>query len=141
MDHEYTEQFLATTRAAAATTASDPLNVLHAVYEAIIRSDFDEFGESTTDDVELNIYGFRPIDGSWRGRNDVVAAARKSYAQLENQQPEIEAMISQGDTIAVLLREKGVLKSTGQAYSLRGVQWFTFEKGKIKRIDQIAATV
>jgi hypothetical protein len=33
-------------------------------------------------------------------------------------------MISQGDSVAVLMRESGVLKSTGQAYSIRGVQWF-----------------
>jgi hypothetical protein len=71
----------------------------------------------------------------------VVAAARKNYGKLENQQPEIEAMISHGDSIAVLLRESGVLKSTRQAYSIRGVQWFTFVDGKIRKIDQIAASV
>jgi len=32
-------------------------------------------------------------------------------------------MISDGDSIAVLLRESGMLKSTKQVYSIRGVQW------------------
>jgi hypothetical protein len=40
-----------------------------------------------TADVELNICGFPAIDGNWRGRNDVVAAARKNYGQLENSSP------------------------------------------------------
>ena len=142
MSPEYTDKFLATARPTETdATSNDPQTVLHAAYDAIIRGDFDAFGESVTDDVELNICGFGAIDGNWRGRNDVVAAARKNYAQLENQQPEIEAMISQGDSIAVLLRESGVFKSTGQAYSIRGVQWFTFAGGKIKKIDQIVASI
>jgi hypothetical protein len=50
-------------------------------------------------------------------------------------------MISHGDSIAVLIRESGVLKSTKQAYSIRGVQWLTFADGKIRKIDQIAASI
>jgi len=50
-------------------------------------------------------------------------------------------MISDGDSIAVLLRESGMLKSTKQVYSIRGVQWFTFADGKIKKVDQIATSI
>jgi ketosteroid isomerase-like protein len=142
MNPEYTDKLLATAGSSAADASpNDPQTVLRAAYAAIIRGDFDALGESMTDDVELNICGFPAIDGGWRGRNDVVAAARKNYAQIENQQPEIEAMISQADTIAMLLRESGVLKSTKQAYSIRGVQWFTFADGKIKKVDQIVASI
>jgi ketosteroid isomerase-like protein len=142
MDPKYTDKLLATTRPGATDASSnDPQTVLHAAYAAIIRGDFDSLAESMTDDVELNICGFPTIDGSWRGRNDVVAAARRNYAQIENQRPEIEAMISDGDSIAVLLRESGVLKPTRQAYSIRGVQWFTFAEGKIRKIDEIAASI
>jgi ketosteroid isomerase-like protein len=142
MDAEYTDKLLATARAAATDASSnDPQDVLHAAYDAIIKGDFDALGESMTDDVNLNICGFPTIDGNWRGRNDVIAAARKNYGQLENQQPEIEAMISHGDSIAVLLSESGVLKSTRQAYSIRGVQWFTFADGKIRKVDQIIASI
>jgi hypothetical protein len=34
-----------------------------------------------------------------------------------------------------------VFKSTGQAYSIRGVQWFTFAGGKIKNIEQLVASI
>jgi hypothetical protein len=60
---------------------------------------------------------------------------------LTSQQPEIESMIRQGDCIAVLLRENGVFKSSGQAYSVRGVQWFSFEDARISKIDQIIARI
>ena len=36
---------------------------------------------------------------------------------LEEEKPEIESMISQGNNIAVPLRDSGVLKSNGQAAS------------------------
>jgi ketosteroid isomerase-like protein len=134
MDPEYSEPLLTTVR------EHDPQTVLHLAYDAIIRGDFDSFGQWVTDDVELHIAGFGPLDGTWRGRNDVVAATRKNFAQIESQQPVIEGLISQGDSVAVLVREKGVLKTTGQTYTLRALQWFTFADGKIKKIDEIAAT-
>jgi len=96
-----------------------------------MQGDYDAFGESITDDAELSICGFGALDGTWRGRDEVVAAARKNYGLLANQKPEIETMIWQGDCVAVLLRESGIFKSSGQAYSVRGVQWFTFANGKI----------
>jgi ketosteroid isomerase-like protein len=141
MNPEYSDRLLQTVRPAATIDTSDSQAVLHAVYSAIIQGDFDGFGESLADDVELNIRGFGPMDGIWRGRNEVVEATRKNFGLVNGQQPEIEGMISEGDSVAVLLRESGVLKSTGQAYSIRAVQWFTFAGGKIKRIDEIVASL
>jgi uncharacterized protein len=141
MHPEYADRILATTRPVATHAANDPQAVLHAAYEAVIRGDFDVFGESLTEDVELNISGFVPMNGTWRGRNEVVAATRRNFAEVEHQQPTIEGMICQGDRIAVLLRESGMLKSIGKAYSIRGVQWFTFASGKIAKIDEIVASV
>ena len=60
---------------------------------------------------------------------------------MGNQKAEIESMISQGEQVAVLVRESGVVKSSGQAYSVRGVQWFTFANGKIKKIDEIIVSI
>ena len=140
MHREYTDRLLRTTSTAASQDHRDPQTVLHAVYDAIIQGDFDAFGESLTADDELNISGFGPLDGSWRGRNDVVSATRKNFSLVGDQRPEIDGMISQGDCVAVLLRESGVFK-TGEAYSIRAVQWFTFADGKIKKIDEIVASV
>jgi ketosteroid isomerase-like protein len=78
MDPEYTDKLLSTVSAAATSGAQGPLVSLHAVYDAIIKGDFEAIGEFMTDDVELNICGFPATDGNWRGRNDVIAAARKN---------------------------------------------------------------
>ncbi len=141
MESEHSENFLAAVRSAAASDASDVQKMLHEVYTAVIGGNFDALGEAVTDDVELNIFGFGPMHGTWRGRKDVVEATRRNFGLVSSQQPEVEDMISQGDRIAVLLRETGTLKSNGQAYSLRGVQWFTFAGGKIKKIDEILASI
>ena len=140
MDNEYSDRLLRTTGTAAMKETGATHGALHAAFDAIIQGDFGAFGEAVTDDVELNICGFGALDGSWRGRDAVVAATRKNFGMLEQQKPEIESIISQGDRIAVLLRERGVFKANGQPYSVRGVQWFTFADGKIKNIDEIIAS-
>jgi ketosteroid isomerase-like protein len=141
MDREYSTRFLRTTSGAATKDVTDPKTVLHAAFDAIIQGNYDVFGESVTDDVELSIRGFGGMEGTWRGRDEVVAATRTNFAMLLEQKPEIESMIAEGDRIAVLLRENGILKSNGQAYSIRGVQWFTFADGKISKIDEIVASI
>jgi ketosteroid isomerase-like protein len=139
MDREYTDRLLVTTGGAATKDFGDPQAVLHHAFEAVIRGDFDAFADAVADNVEMNISGFGPLDGAWRGRDEVVAATRRNFGLLANQRPEIESMIAQDDRVAVLLRESGVFKSNGQAYSVRGVQWFTFANDKISKIDEIIA--
>lgn len=141
MDREYTDKLLQKVRADATNEINNPQAVLHAAYDAIVQGNFDAFAELLTEDVEFTICGFGPMNGTWRGRNEVVAATRRNFALLAGQQPAIEDMISQGDRVAVLMRESGSVKSTGQAYSIRGVQWFTFADGKIKKIDEIIANI
>ena len=141
MDREYTDRFLRTTGSAATEDIKAPQTVLHAAFDAIIQGDFEAFGELITDDIELTVSGFGFLDGTWRGRDEVVTATRRNFSLVANQKPEIESIISQGERVAVLLRESGVFKSSGQAYSVRGVQWFTFAGDKIKKIDEIVASI
>jgi ketosteroid isomerase-like protein len=141
MDREYTDRFLAKVEAAATDDPSDPQAILRSVYAAIIDGDFDALDKWFTDDVEFNMCGFGPINGTWRGRQEVLKATHRNYAILNGQQSEIDGTISEGPCVAVLLRESGTLKSSGQAYSIRGVHWFTFADGKIKKIDGIAASI
>jgi ketosteroid isomerase-like protein len=141
MDREYTAKLLRTTGSAVTKVDSDPQTVLHEAFDAIIGGNFEVFGELLADDAELHVRGFGPLDGTWHGRDDVVAATRRNFGLLAGQKPEIEGMISQSDRVAVLLRESGLFKSSGQAYSVRGVQWFTFANGKIQKIDEIVASI
>jgi ketosteroid isomerase-like protein len=141
MDAQYTARFLNTIRNHSPNPEALDSNreTLHAVYDAVIRGDFKAFGEFLTDDVELDIRGVGSMDGNWRGREQVVEAARTNFSQLADQKPEIETIISGNNSMAVLFRESGVFKLEGRKYRFRVVQWFTFAGGKVKRIDEIVA--
>jgi ketosteroid isomerase-like protein len=138
MDPKFTATFLHTVRSVSeAPAAGGNQGILLAAFDAIVRSDFDSFGEFLTDDVELRIAGSGLFDGMWSGREQVLQAVRANYSKLADQKPEIEAIVSDGDNIALRLHESGMLKADGRTYRLRGVQWFTFADGKIRFIDQI----
>jgi ketosteroid isomerase-like protein len=141
MDTRFTTRFLDTARSATNDLGAGNHGTLLAVFEAVVRGDFEAFGELLTDDVELDIRGTGLFDGLWRGRKQVVEAARLNFGQLRDQKPEIEGMISQNDAIAVLVRETGVIKADQRGYGVRAVQWFTFSNARIRRIDQIAASL
>jgi ketosteroid isomerase-like protein len=118
------------------------MGVLQKVYAIVVRGEFDALTEFFTEDIEADIRGFGPpMDGHWRGPRQVIEGMRVNFGMLDGQKPEIEGMISQGDSIAVLIRESGVFKDSVREYRLRGVQWFRFAGGKIARIDEVVASV
>jgi hypothetical protein len=86
--------------------------VLLAILGAIGAKDFESLHKHFTSDIELNIHGFTPVDGSWRGAAD-----------------------------AVLLHETGRLNADGGRYEVRGAIWYTFEGSQIKRIEEFLHTV
>ena len=135
MDPKHRDDLLAAVQAVEA----EHQNVLHSAYRAVADGRFEEFANFVTEDVELSISGWPPMDGIWRGRQEVVAATRKNFGMVDVQQPQIERVLAQGEMIVVLLKERGTLRADGQAYYLRAVQWFTFRDGKISRIDEICA--
>ena len=141
MDREYGEIFLEKVGTTATDNPSDRSAILRGVYEAVIQGDFDALHKWFTDDVELSMCGFGPINGTWRGREEVLKATRRNYAIATDQRSTLECMISDGPCVAVLISENGRLKSSGQVYSVRGVHWFTFADGKIKKIEGIAASI
>ena len=141
MDSRHTDRLLHKIRTAPSDPGNprDPQAVLHAIYEAIVEGDFDRLTNLTTEDVELHISGSNFFDGSWCGRDDVIAATKRNFSLLADQKPQIDDIACQGDCVAVLMRENGIIRESGHAYSLRAVQWCTFENGKLKRLDEIVA--
>ena len=141
MDSHHADQLLHTIRTAAIDTGDpqEPQAVLHAIYESIVQGDFDHLTNLMTEDVELHISGSTLFDGSWCGRDDVIAATKRNFSLLAHQKPQIDDMACQGNCVAVLMRESGIVRESGHSYSLRGVQWFTFEDGKLKRLNEIVA--
>jgi hypothetical protein len=72
---------------------------------------------------------------------EVVASSGGTTHISEPANPSSKPMISQGDSVDVLMRESVVLKTTGRAHRLRGVQRFTFDNRMIKKIDEIADAI
>ena len=141
MDQQHADAILSTVKSSTpeGDDGSSPLAKLQAVYGAIAQGDFEQFDALLCEDAELHIRGFAPMEGSWRGRSDVVAATRRNFALLSDQKPQIEKIVSQGDSVVVLVSESGVLKADGKPYHLRGIQWISFEGGKLKRVEEFLA--
>jgi ketosteroid isomerase-like protein len=141
MDPQFTTRFIQNVRTHANDTDQHRQVLLLRAYEAVTRHDFDAFAQDLSEDVELDIRGCGRLDGNWRGRASVLEATRRNYGQVAEQKPEIESRVAQGDHIAVLFRETGVYRDDGHPYSYRVVQWFTFVGDKIRRIDEVIASV
>jgi uncharacterized protein len=124
--------------AGAAAKAAEKANVdqIHSAYHAISQGDFEGFRSALAADVELVLEGApeMPLAGRWRGRDTVMEASARNYALLEDQRPEIEALVAQGDMVAVIAREKGRIRATGREYEMPWLHLFTFQDGKIARI-------
>jgi ketosteroid isomerase-like protein len=116
--------------------AAGQQEVLLAVITAIGANDIESLYQYFTDDAELHIHGFPAMDGSWRGRKEVVAAVAVNFGKITEQKPEIEAMIHQGESIAMLIHETGRLKPDGRGYEVRGVIWYTFQGAQLRRVEE-----
>ena len=92
--------------------------------------------EFLAEDVEFQIHGLLTMDGSWRGVAQVVAAMASNFSRVSDQKPTIEAMIQQGDGIALRFHETGRLQGNNAAYVARGVIWFSFVENRISRVEE-----
>lgn len=122
--------------AGAKTVESAHVARVEAAYRTILARDWSEFRELLSEDVELEFAGPEgtPIAGCWRGRDEVVVATVRNYCQLEDQRPELLAVLAQGACVAVIGREKGRLRATGRTYDIPWMHLFTLRDGKIARI-------
>jgi ketosteroid isomerase-like protein len=112
------------------------------IYRILAQGDFSALGELLADDVVFEIIGSsdNPFAGYAQGRQQVIDAARHNFTQLEEQRPEIEAVVAQGDTVVVMARERGRYVPTGQEYDFHWVHLYRFKEGKLKGIRELADT-
>lgn len=125
------------------TTERQNLGVLQNAYRAAAAGDFASFRDSFTDDTTLEIVGPPgiPFLGRWQGRNAVLAAVTANFAMIENQNPDVEQVVAQGDALVIVLRERGRFRATGVAYHVHGVQVFTFRDGKVAGLREFITDV
>ena len=114
------------------------VELIDRAYEAIGKGDAEAVLGMLAPDATLTIDGFLDMDGHWEGAENVLAAAGRNFAKVEAQQVSIEQVCAQGDQVAILFRELGHYRPTGEAYDARAVQWFRIADGRIAGIRQIA---
>jgi ketosteroid isomerase-like protein len=126
-------------RAADKNAEARHVALLQEQYRAVQRGDFAAFGALLDDEIDFEIVGPReiPIVGRHRGRDQVAAAVRKNFGMLEDQRPNVQSVVAQGDTVVVHGQETGRVRDTGRAYDIHWVQILTFRDGKVVRFREV----
>ncbi|MBV9772591.1 MAG: nuclear transport factor 2 family protein [Gemmatimonadetes bacterium] len=112
-------------------------------YSALVRGEFGgPLAELMDEEVEMEIVGApgAPFTGTWRGREEVLEAVRRNFAMIEDQDPEIQAVVAQGDTVVVFARERGHIRPGHRPYEMHWMSIFNFRDGKVVRIREMVDT-
>src|SRR5262245_34048739 len=77
------------------------VQLLQRQYQAIGAGDFATALGLMADDIEMEIVGppDLPMSGCWKGLPDVSAALARNFSLVTDQQPEIQSLTAQGDTV------------------------------------------
>jgi ketosteroid isomerase-like protein len=109
--------------------------------DAIGRGDYAAAIAGALDDVELAI--FAPLEFPWirraRGKEAFQDALQVNFDSVSDQTPEIVSVMSQGDTVVVIGRERGVIRKTGRSYDVQFAHRFTFLDGYLAAVQVIVA--
>jgi hypothetical protein len=109
------------------------------VFRLIASKDFKALDGILADDVTLEIVGSpdTPMAGLTQGSQRVIETLENNFAQVEEQQPEIQSVVAQGDTVVVIGRDRGRFRPTGRNYDLHWMHQYTFKGGKIIRMREL----
>ena len=121
---------------------AEPIAVVRAHYDAIRNRDRAALLSTLDDDVELTFPGPQaiPFAGVWRsieGAKSFYAAIRATAEVVEFV---VEDMIAQGDSVAVIGRERFRVRATGREWSCGWVQLHVVAAGKIRLYREFTDT-
>ena len=128
---------------AAKRAEQENVRLLQEQYRAIGQGDKEGFASLLAEDVEFEVLGPPevPFLGRWQGRQAVTEAVWRNFALLEDQRPEVCSVVAQGDTVVVVLRERGRVRATGKDYAFECVQLHAFRDGKSVRVRELIVNV
>jgi ketosteroid isomerase-like protein len=112
-----------------------------AMVEAVARDDYDALAKVVADSVRLKILAPPdvPFIRDAEGAPAFLAAVRRNFEMLEDQNPVILSVVAQGEAVVCILREQGRYVEDGRRYDMHAVQEFVFREGKLARIFEICA--
>jgi ketosteroid isomerase-like protein len=118
------------------------LLAVKAQIEAVARGDIDALLAHAHADVQLDI--FAPPGFDWirhaRGRADVRRAIEQNFGSVEDQQPQINTVMVQADTVVLMGREQGRIKGSNIAYSVEFVEKFQFRGTRLAAVTILVAS-
>ncbi len=114
------------------------LQIIQQLYDAFLRRDVVALLDGMDEDVEWRIDGPAeiPFTGAVRGRGEVALVLQRSFATVQDQQPEIRDVSAEGDTVTVHGFERGKHKPTGNPYETSWVHIFTLRDGKVVKFHE-----
>src|SRR5262245_56773690 len=91
------------------STEASHVSRLQEQYRAIARGGVSPVIDQMAESSELELHGPTdfPINGTWRGRAEVIAALHRNFGSLADQQVQILTLVAQGDTVVLLAQECG----------------------------------
>jgi uncharacterized protein len=120
---------------------SENVRRLQEFYRALARGDLAAAVSVMAPDVELEIRAPSELGFvcSGRGAAQILAAMKENFAKVEDQQPELVAVVAQGNEVVVIARETGRHRASGKAYDLRWAHHYQFRDGQIARLLELVA--
>ena len=109
--------------------------------DAIARGDYAAAVAGAVEDVHLDIFAppeFRFIRKA-RSKSELLKALEANFESVTEQRPEIASVLSQGETLVLIGRERGIIAATGRPYDVQFVHRFTFREGRLAAVQIIAA--
>lgn len=73
------------------------------------------------------------------GVEQVRAAVLQNFSVLEDQAPQILAVVAQGNVVDLLLHETGRVKQTQKPYDVTGFIQFIFKQGKVAAVREVVS--
>ena len=125
-----------------AAKAQERENVAALTYliHAIAEGRFGDLPERFTPDVSFEMVS--PAGFPWvchaRGPEEVASAIAANFRSVEDQRPEVLALVAQGDSVMVMARETGRLKDSGEPYRVLLAQQYTFQDGRLSAFRSVA---
>lgn len=106
---------------------------------AIGRNDMVALKELIADNVQLDIKTSAdlPFIRAASGKEKFLDAVKHNFSEISDQQPRIEAVIAQGDTVIILSSEEGEIRASGARYHVQGMHRFVCRDGKLELVQEL----
>jgi ketosteroid isomerase-like protein len=113
---------------------------IHQLFDAVVAGRFDALLDVLADDVRVELFAPPefPFVRQAKGKEATRAMITHNFDTVADQRPEILSLTAQGDTLMLVARESGRIRSTNQPYDVHFVYNFQLQDGKLAHIRQFS---